>query len=53
MAGIDRLAEALLRSGCTVEPLIEFVDQKLSHQSQKASVETDVKKSASKKCMIM
>ena len=53
MAGIGRLAEALLRSGCAVEPLIEFVDQKLAKQSPKTSVEADVKRRASTKCLIM
>ena len=53
MASTERLAEALLRSGCTIEPLIEFVDQKLATQSQKVSVEADMKRGESKKCLMM
>ena len=49
-ACVDRLAEALLRSGCTVQPLIEFVDQNLT---QSAAVETKLEIRTSKICLIM
>ena len=52
-AGIVRLAEALLRSGCAMEPLLEFVDQKLSKDTQSAGVDTDLERRSTKKCLIM
>ena len=52
-AGMDRLAEALLRSGCTVEPLIEFVDKALSKDTQSEAVETDSEKPSLQKCLVM
>ena len=49
-ASMDRLAEALLRSGCTVDPLLEFIDQNLT---QSATVEPDAVQRSSKKCLLM
>ena len=52
-ASIDKLAEALLRSGCSVEPLMEFVDQKLSAKTKTAYDDTGLERRRSTKCLIM
>ena len=53
IASLDNLADALLRSGCTVEALMEFVDQKLSEVSQTADGGTGLKRRKSTKCLVM
>ena len=51
---VDILAVALLRSGCTVQPLVEFVDQTLvAQETQHVVEESTLHRQTSKKCLIM
>ena len=53
-ASMERLAVALLRSGCTVQPLVDYVDQTLVPQETQHVVEENtLVRQTSKKCLLM
>ena len=53
-ATIDGLALTLFRCGCSVRPLLEFVDQSLVPVENKATVaDANVDRRSGKKCLVM
>ena len=53
-ANIDGLALTLFRCGCSVRPLLEFVDQSLVPVENKAAAaDANVDRRSDKKCLVM